>query len=141
MCNITIRRVLIKLAFLRRRETITLGYTDFNKNEVEAIIAQIGNDFKGDSYHLLHKNCNHFTDALAKVLCGTGIPSWVNRLATMLVNVPLLERFLLPKELLTPIVLEPDLCKEIIESEANARLEDSVKDEQPNGIRLFRKKY
>lgn len=59
----------------------------------------------------------------------------------MLVNVPLLERFLLPKELLTPIVLEENLCKEIIESEANARLEDSVEDEQPNGIRLFRKKY
>ena len=76
------------------------------------------------------------------MLCGKGIPSWVNRLATMLVNVPLLERFLLPKELLTPIVLEENLCKEIIESEANSRIDrDSVKDEQPNGIRLFRKKF
>jgi len=122
------------------KETITIGHTDFNHEEVREIINNLGNEFTGDRYHLLNKNCNHFTDSLAKVLCGKGIPTWVNRLATMLVNVPLLERFFLPRELLTPIVIQEDICKEMIESEeSNSRLNDDVKDESTNIIRLFKK--
>lgn len=59
----------------------------------------------------------------------------------MLGNVPLLERFILPKELLTPIVIEENLCKDIIETEENSRINENVKDDQTTGIRLFRKKY
>lgn len=61
----------------------------------------------------------------------------------MLVNVPLLERFILPKELMTPIVIQEDICKEMIESSetsTNSTM-DNVKDEQPNFIRLFKRKY
>lgn len=57
------------------KETIMIGYTDFNNDEVREIINNLGNEFTGDKYHLLHKNCNHFTDCLAKILCGKGLYS------------------------------------------------------------------
>lgn len=31
------------------------------------MIEQMGHEFQGDQYHLLHKNCNHFTAAFCKV--------------------------------------------------------------------------
>lgn len=65
------------------KETITVGYTDFNKNEINEIINNLGNEFRGDQYHLLHKNCNHFVDALSKILCGKGIPKWVSLMSLM----------------------------------------------------------
>lgn len=49
------------------RETIVIGYTDFNDDEVREIIKTMGSEYKGDQYHLLHRNCNHFSDALSKV--------------------------------------------------------------------------
>lgn len=78
----------------RFRETIVIGYTDFDHEDVKQIVEQLGVKFRGDKYHLLHQNCNHFTDALTKVLCGQGIPSWVNRLAHVSSSMPFLERFL-----------------------------------------------
>lgn len=76
------------------RETIVIGYTDFDHEDVKQIVDQLGAKFRGDKYHLLHQNCNHFTDALTKVLCGQGIPSWVNRLAHVSSCMPFLERWL-----------------------------------------------
>jgi hypothetical protein len=37
--------------------------------------------FKGDTYHVVKKNCNVFSNALAQVLLNRKIPSWVNRMA------------------------------------------------------------
>jgi len=51
----------------RFRETIVIGYTDFDQDDVKQIVEQLGIKFRGDKYHLLHQNCNHFTDALTKV--------------------------------------------------------------------------
>lgn len=76
------------------RETIVIGYTDFNQDEVKQIVEQLGVKFRGDKYHLLHQNCNHFTDELTKILCGQGIPSWVNRMAHVSSSMPFLERWL-----------------------------------------------
>lgn len=49
------------------RETIVLGETDFTDNEIRQLVESIGHLFKGIHYHLLHQNCNHFCDHLAKV--------------------------------------------------------------------------
>lgn len=49
------------------RETIVIGYTDFEQQDVKQIVEQFGAKFRGDKYHLLHQNCNHFTDALVRV--------------------------------------------------------------------------
>jgi len=51
----------------RFRETIVIGYTDFDQEDVKQIVDQFGVKFRGDKYHLLHQNCNHFTDALTRV--------------------------------------------------------------------------
>lgn len=49
------------------RESIEVGYTDFTRPEIEQIIEQLGDQYRGDQYHLLRKNCNHFSAALVEV--------------------------------------------------------------------------
>ena len=49
-------------------ETILLGRTDFTAEDVRKIVDQMGKEFHGDKYHLMTKNCNHFTAAFAKVV-------------------------------------------------------------------------
>lgn len=49
------------------RESIRMGRTDFTPEDVRKIVDQLGKDFKGDQYHLLNKNCNHFTASLTQV--------------------------------------------------------------------------
>lgn len=50
------------------RETLVIGYTDFDQEDIKQIVDQFGVKFRGDKYHLLHQNCNHFSDALTKVI-------------------------------------------------------------------------
>lgn len=63
------------------KERLFLGETLKTKKEIEAVIEEISEEFLGKDYHLLLKNCNHFSDFLAKNLVGKGIPSRVNRIS------------------------------------------------------------
>jgi len=52
---------------LFNRETIVIGYTDFTDDEIRDLVKELGTQFRGDCYHVLHNNCNHFSDTLCKV--------------------------------------------------------------------------
>ncbi|XP_067938718.1 deubiquitinase DESI2-like [Watersipora subatra] len=90
------------------KESIQLGCTDMTAPEVDSIVQQLGHQYRGDQYHLLKKNCNHFTTAFVDILTGKQLPKWVNRLASIGDTLPFVERAL-PKEWLTPVVLQETL--------------------------------
>ncbi|XP_047956126.1 deSI-like protein At4g17486 isoform X2 [Salvia hispanica] len=68
--------------FLFRR-AIHLGSTDMSRSEFRSFMEHLSNDYHGDTYNLISKNCNHFTDEVCQRLTGKSIPGWVNRLARM----------------------------------------------------------
>ncbi|CAK1549182.1 unnamed protein product [Leptosia nina] len=93
----------------RFRQSVHIGYTDFSEEEVRRLVTELGKQFRGDRYHLMNNNCNHFTSAFCLALCDRDIPAWVNRLAYVSSCVPFLQRCL-PKEWLTPAALQQSLA-------------------------------
>lgn len=81
------------------------GYTDFNEQDLDEILHGLSQQWHGKTYHLVTRNCNHFSDQLAQLLCGQEVPSWINRVANMSARVPFLQRCL-PQEWLTPVALD-----------------------------------
>ncbi|XP_044496006.1 deSI-like protein At4g17486 [Mangifera indica] len=63
------------------RKTILIGKTDMSPSEVRAVMEDLADDYKGNAYNLITKNCNHFCNDACIRLTGNPIPSWVNRLA------------------------------------------------------------
>lgn len=63
------------------REAIFLGEVSITSAEFKAVIDRLKPDWQGRDYNLLTHNCNHFSDALVRVLLGRGIPGWVNRMS------------------------------------------------------------
>ncbi|KAJ3692055.1 hypothetical protein LUZ60_012405 [Juncus effusus] len=65
------------------RCSIQLGRIQMRNSEFRDFIEGLANDYHGDSYHLISKNCNHFTEDVSWRLVGKSIPGWVNRLAKL----------------------------------------------------------
>lgn len=53
---------------MHSRQSIQIGSTDFTEEEVRRIVEEIGNQFRGDRYHLMNNNCNHFSSSLTQVI-------------------------------------------------------------------------
>lgn len=65
------------------RRSVSLGTLNMSPFEFRQFVEHMAGSYNGDSYHLIAKNCNHFTDDICKRLTGKSIPGWVNRLARL----------------------------------------------------------
>ena len=79
----------------RYQESITLGTTTLSQGKINEIVNKLRDTtFNNTSYHLINRNCNHFTTTLAMALLHydqltdpghhpslAKYPAWVNRLA------------------------------------------------------------
>jgi hypothetical protein len=75
------------------KQSIPLGVCACNRAQLNAVIKQLGQVFHGTSYHLVHRNCNHFTETLGSAIVLYDrlvdmkqgrlktFPEWINRLA------------------------------------------------------------
>ncbi|KAK3272882.1 hypothetical protein CYMTET_18844 [Cymbomonas tetramitiformis] len=63
------------------KESVVIGTTHLSREEVDAVCDQLGEAYRGNQYHLLMRNCNHFTDSLVQELTGNSAPGYVNRIA------------------------------------------------------------
>ncbi|CAI0524565.1 unnamed protein product [Linum tenue] len=65
------------------RRAVLLGNTNLSRAEVQTLMEHISADYHGDCYHLIAKNCNHFTNEACMRLTGKPIPGWINRMARL----------------------------------------------------------
>ncbi|KAK2963166.1 putative deubiquitinase DESI2 [Blattamonas nauphoetae] len=59
-------------------EHIFVGSCNLYPEEIEQIINQMKQEYQGDQYSLISRNCNFFSNDLCKRLCGKGLPSGIN---------------------------------------------------------------
>jgi hypothetical protein len=65
----------------RYRETVVLKPSKLSKGDVGELLSKMLEEYPGDDYDLLRRNCCHFADDFCRRLGAGGIPSWVHRLA------------------------------------------------------------
>ncbi|XP_054167283.1 deubiquitinase DESI2-like [Oppia nitens] len=91
------------------KQSKLIGYTKLSDEEIQDIVKEMGTkQFRGIDYNLIRKNCNHFSDAFCKKLCGKSIPQWINQLVKIVAQYPWLEQRI-PKEYITPKRLAEDV--------------------------------
>ena len=62
------------------RESVLVGYTSMTPQHVQQAVQEMGEQYKGNAYHLLQRNCNHFSSDLCRKLTGKEAPLWVSQL-------------------------------------------------------------
>ncbi|KAL2651211.1 hypothetical protein R1flu_019339 [Riccia fluitans] len=86
------------------RRSIVMGSTDTTPQEFRSFIERCADEYSGNSYHLITKNCNHFSNDVCVRLTGKEIPGWVNRLA----GIGSFCNCLLPESLQVSVVSQSD---------------------------------
>ncbi|GLT76846.1 hypothetical protein SLA2020_484810 [Shorea laevis] len=67
----------------RFRKSILIGRTDLGPQDVRSFMDKLAEEYSGNTYHLITRNCNHFCNDVCLKLTGKPIPRWVNRLARL----------------------------------------------------------
>lgn len=65
------------------RRSLLLGTTTMSLSDFRSYMEKLSSKYHGDTYHLIAKNCNHFTEEVCLQLTGKPIPGWINRLARL----------------------------------------------------------
>jgi hypothetical protein len=65
------------------KETLLLGYTTLSPMQVWQLIEEMKWEWRGCGYHLLSRNCHHFSDAFCQKLRVNRPPYWINHLGNM----------------------------------------------------------
>ncbi|CAM8881777.1 hypothetical protein QQ045_028672 [Rhodiola kirilowii] len=65
------------------RKSILIGRTDKDSEDVHNFMENISQEYAGNTYNLISRNCNHFCNDVCTRLTGNPIPGWVNRLARL----------------------------------------------------------
>ncbi|XP_057773769.1 deSI-like protein At4g17486 [Salvia miltiorrhiza] len=65
------------------RKSILIARSDLGPKEVRALMENLAQEYPGNAYNLISKNCNHFCNDVCLRLTGKQIPRWVNRLARL----------------------------------------------------------
>lgn len=60
------------------RESLHMGNSNLTQAEIHQLVQKLGGAYKGNSYHLLQRNCNHFANDLCRQLVGKTAPRWVS---------------------------------------------------------------
>lgn len=63
------------------RESIDMGDFKGTSRDLDNILRDLRQIFRGSDYHILSKNCNAFADEFLKRTVGKELPGYVNRLA------------------------------------------------------------
>jgi len=63
------------------RETVPMGYTTLSRSEVDLIIVRFAKEWPGKDYHMLRRNCCHFSAVFCQALRVGPVPDWVTNLA------------------------------------------------------------
>jgi len=63
------------------RESVLMGSTKLSEKEFHELLQQLRSSWEGSSYHLLERNCCHFSNALTEGLGVGPVPRWVMNLA------------------------------------------------------------
>lgn len=65
------------------RKSILIGRTNLSPREIRSFMEKLAEEYSGNTYHLITKNCNHFCNDVCLRLTGKPIPRWINRLARL----------------------------------------------------------
>lgn len=62
-------------------QRIVVGVTTLTEEEIDRLLVHAHTQWVGSGYHLIERNCNHFTDHICFALTGLHAPVWINRTA------------------------------------------------------------
>ncbi|CAH8839814.1 unnamed protein product [Trichobilharzia szidati] len=113
------------------KERLYMGRTYLSKKAVERLLVSLADEFRGDAYHLLHFNCNHFTSQFVDLLCHGTLPKWVNRLARIVSGLPFIESFL------PPHWVRPSLMYDCDYDEEDFREEEEEEDDDDEEVKTL----